>query len=125
MASRYNKTLAAAGMAVVSALIASFSSTPTGGATVWTNVAVAVATVVSVFTAPNVVSSPATKSLLATVSTVLTGAVTVLAAHHIGAGSWLQVGVAAVGALAVYVVPNASRPTLPAAPPAPAGPAIP
>ena len=116
MTLKYNKTFVATAMAAVLALIATFSTGQEPAS--WTNVAVGLAGVVAVFTAPNAPTGPSTKYWLAMLSAVLMAVVTQMSAqpHGAGAGSWLQVGVAAVGALAVYLVPNTTGGAVPAPP---------
>lgn len=73
------------------------------------NIAIAVVTAAAVFTGPNVAGARVTKSVLAVLGAVLTLAVNLIA-DGITASEWLQLLMAALGALGVYFIPNRPGP---------------
>lgn len=103
----YAKAIAAVVATVMSGVIAAMTGDATISPTEWISVAIMAAGALAVFTAPNVPGSTVTKMALAVVTAVLT-----LAVDLIGGGldltEWLQLGMAALGALGVYAVPNAA-----------------
>lgn len=103
---------AKAGAAVVATILAAVAAALTGDAVVdateWLNVAVLAVGALGVFAAPNVPGSSYTKSVLAVLSAVLVLAVNLIAGG-IDLSEWIQLGLAALGALGVYSVPNTSR----------------
>jgi hypothetical protein len=102
---RYSKALVAVLAAVVSAVVARWTSGAALDLTGWTNVAVAGAGALSVFIAPNIASSPATKAAIASVSALLTIVVTTIG-PTVASSAWWQVAVAVAGALGVYGIRN-------------------
>lgn len=101
----YAKALAAVLAAVLSAVAAAFTGDNYISPVEWINVAILGVSAASVFSAPNVPGARYTKAVLAVLAAVLTLAVNLIA-DGITVSEWLQLGVAAVGALSVYVVPN-------------------
>lgn len=118
---RYAKLIAQVVATVLAALLPYLTA---GGLTAvdWINVAVVGVGALAVFTGPNVPGAAVTKMVLSVLTAVL-----VLLVNLISGGvtlaEWLQLAMAALGALGVYAIPNAT--TLAAArhggdPPAPA-----
>lgn len=112
----YAKALATVLATVLSGVIASLTGDGAVSTSEWISVAILSAGALAVFTAPNVPGAPVTKAALAVITAVLT-----LAVQLIGDGSlasldvtaWLQLAMAALGALGVYAVPNARNEPLP------------
>lgn len=75
------------------------------------NIAVAVVTAAAVFTGPNVPGARITKFVLAVLGAVLTLAVNLIA-DGVTVSEWLQLAMAALGALGVYAVPNRQGPAV-------------
>lgn len=71
----------------------------------WINIAIAAAGALAVFAGPNVPGAMYTKSILAALTAGLTLA-TSLITDGITFSEWVQIGIAAIGALSVYAVPN-------------------
>jgi len=109
----YAKALAAVVATVLSGVIAALTGDGVVSTAEWINVAILAAGALAVFTAPNVPGAAYTKSALAVVTAVLT-----LAVQLIDGGldltEWLQLAMAALGALGVYAVPNSQ--SVPAGP---------
>lgn len=103
--SSYAKALAAVVATVLSGVVAALTGDNAVSAQEWVNVAILAAGAMSIFAAPNVPGAPVTKAVLAVVTAVLTLAVNLLAGG-LDVSEWLQLGVAALGALGVYAVPN-------------------
>lgn len=101
----YAKALAAVITTGLSGIIAGLTGDGVIDTAEWINVAILAAGAAAVFTAPNVPGARYTKSTLAVLTAVLT-----LAVNLIPGGmtltEWLQLGMAALGALGVYAVPN-------------------
>lgn len=100
---KYSKMLAQVAATILSAILV--VSTGGIGATEWVNVAIAGTGAAAVFAAPNVPGARYTKSILAVLAAVLT----VLTSAIIGgidSTEWIQIAVAALGALGVYALPN-------------------
>jgi hypothetical protein len=104
----YAKAIAAVLAAAASAVVAALTGDATVSTVEWINVAIATAGALSVFTAANVPGAEYTKSILAALTAALMLAVN-LVDGGLDVSEWLQLGLAALGALGVYVVPNASR----------------
>lgn len=104
----YAKAIAAVLAAAASAVVAALTGDATVSVVEWINVAIATAGALSVFTAANVPGAEYTKSILAALTAALMLAVN-LVDGGIDVSEWLQLGLAALGALGVYVVPNTSR----------------
>lgn len=103
---------AKAGAAVVATILAAVSAALTGDSVIdtteWLNVAVLAVGALGVFAAPNVPGARVTKAVLAVLSAVLVLAVNLIAGG-IDLSEWIQLGLAALGALGVYAVPNTTR----------------
>lgn len=104
----YAKAIAAVVATVLSGLVAALLDGVISPEE-WINVAILFAGACMVFTAPNVPGARYTKSALAVITAVLTLAVNLIPGG-ITMSEWLQFGVAALGALGVWGVPNASQP---------------
>lgn len=101
----YAKALAAVVVTVLAALAASLTGDNTISSAEWVNVAILAVGAGAVFAAPNVPGARYTKSILA----VLTAGLTVLVSAIVGGVSpteWIQIILAAAGAVGVYAVPN-------------------
>ena len=100
---------AKAGAAVVATVLAGVIAALTGdgviGAVEWINVAIVGVGALAVFAAPNVPGARYTKAVLAVLSAVLVLLVNLIT-DGITVSEWLQLGMAALGALGVYAVPN-------------------
>lgn len=101
----YAKALAAVVTTVLSAVVAALTGDNYIGAVEWINVATLAVGACAVFAAPNVPHARTTKAVLAVLTAVLVLS-TNLIADGITVSEWLQLGVAALGALGVYAVPN-------------------
>lgn len=102
---QYAKFFAAVVATVLTALSAALFGDNTISATEWVNVAIAGVGAAAVFAAPNVPGARYTKTVIA----VLTAVLTVLASAIVGGitvTEWIQIGLAALGAVGVYSVPN-------------------
>jgi 2-keto-3-deoxy-6-phosphogluconate aldolase len=104
--SQYSKAIAAVVASVLSALLSALTGDETISPTEWVNVAILGVGAVSVFAAPNVPGARYTKAALAVLTAILTLLVAVIADGAVSTSEWLQLGVAALGALGVYAVPN-------------------
>ena len=100
---------AKAGAQVVATILAGVAGALTGDqvidTTEWINVAILGVGALMVFTGPNVPGARATKAVLAVLAAVLVLAVNLIA-DGIDMSEWIQLGLAALGALGVYAVPN-------------------
>jgi 2-keto-3-deoxy-6-phosphogluconate aldolase len=97
----YGKAIAQVVATVLSAVLAAMVVDNVVSASEWVNVAVLGVGALGVFAAPNVPGAAFTKSILAAASAalvVLTSAIT----DGVQATEWLQMAVAALGALGVY-----------------------
>jgi len=101
----YAKALAAVVATILSGVIAALTGDSAISTTEWINVAILAAGALSVFTAANVPGAAITKAALAVITAVLMLAVN-LVAGGLDVTEWLQLGMAALGALGVYAVPN-------------------
>lgn len=102
---KYAKFFAIVLAAVLSAISAALVGDSIISPTEWVNVAILGVGAAAVFAGPNVPGAKYTKAILA----VLAAALTVLASVIIGGVSpaeWIQIVLAALGALGVYAVPN-------------------
>jgi hypothetical protein len=102
--------LGAAGVTLVSALSDGHVNTVEA-----IQIAIAVATAAGVYLAANVPQMVWAKTAIATVLAVLNLYVTYVAAGPITTAEWVNLGIAALTALGVYVVPNGSRAAVPRA----------
>jgi hypothetical protein len=97
------------GAAVVATILSGIVAALTGDAVIsdveWINIAIAGVGALAVFSAPNVPGAPVTKTVLAVLSAVLVLLVNLIA-DGVTISEWMQLGVAALGALGVYAVPN-------------------
>jgi 2-keto-3-deoxy-6-phosphogluconate aldolase len=101
----YAKLGAAVVATILSAIIAALTGDAVIGSTEWINIAIAGVGALAVFSAPNVPGAPVVKTILAVLSAVLVLLVNLIA-DGITISEWMQLGVAALGALGVFVVPN-------------------
>lgn len=102
----YSKALAAVVATVLSAVVAALSGDNFIDAQEWVNVAILAVGACGVFAAPNVPHSRYTKAVIAVLTAVLTLLVNMITGG-LDVSEVLQLGVAALGALGVYAVPNA------------------
>lgn len=101
----YAKALAAVVATVLSGVIAALTGDNYIGDVEWINVAILGVGSLAVFAGPNVPGSRYTKAVLAVLSAILVLLVNLIV-DGITVSEWLQLGVAALGALGVYSVPN-------------------
>jgi hypothetical protein len=102
----YGKSIAAVAAALVSAAVTALAGDQVIDAVEWVNIAIAGTTAAAVFAAPNVPGAQFTKSVLAVLGAVLM----LLTSHIVGgitATEWMQLLLAALGALGVYAAPYA------------------
>jgi len=103
---------AKAGAAVVATILSAIAAALTGDSVIdtteWLNVAVLAVGALGVFAAPNVPGARYTKAVLAVLSAVLVLAVNLIA-DGIDLSEWIQLGLAGLGALGVFAVPNTKR----------------
>lgn len=103
--SLYAKFFAAVVATVLSGVVAALYGDNTISPAEWVNIAIAAVGACAVFAAPNVPGARYTKSVLAVLAAVLTA----LASFIVGGVTtteWIQIAIAALGALGVYAVPN-------------------
>lgn len=97
------------GAAVVATILSAIIAALTGDAVIsdieWINIGIAGVGALAVFSAPNVPGAPVVKTILAVLSAVLVLLVNLIA-DGVTISEWMQLGVAALGALGVYAVPN-------------------
>jgi hypothetical protein len=96
-------------VAVLMAALISFQSLATDGVSVqdWASIAVAVLTAVGVYLIPNVPASLSwAKTAVAMLLAGAQAAVQVTTAGGITGAGWLTIGIAAIGVVSVYVMPN-------------------
>lgn len=105
----YGKAFAAVVAALVSAAVAAMAGDQVIDAVEWVNVAIAAVTAAAVFTAPNVPGAKYTKSILAVLGAVL-ALLTSFITDGVSATEWLQLLLAALGALGVYAAPYTFTP---------------
>jgi hypothetical protein len=100
---------AKAGAAVVATILSGVVAALTGDAVIsdveWINIAIVGVGALAVFASPNVPGARVSKAILAVLSAVLVLLVNLIA-DGITISEWMQLGVAALGALGVYAVPN-------------------
>jgi hypothetical protein len=101
----YAKAGAAVVATVLSAVIAALTGDAVIGDVEWINIAIAGVGALAVFTGPNVPGARVTKAVLAVLSAVLVLLVNLIV-DGVTISEWMQLGVAALGALGVYSVPN-------------------
>lgn len=102
---KYTKFFAIVVATVLSGILAALTGDSVISPTEWVNVAILGVGACAVFAGPNIPGSAYTKSVLA----VLTAVLTVLASVILGGIStteWIQIAMAALGALGVYALPN-------------------
>lgn len=100
----YAKLVAAVIAAGLSAAVAALTDGTIGqGEAI--NIAIVVVGACAVFAAPNVPGAPVTKAVIAVLTAVLTLAASLIT-DGLNLSDWLQLAVAALGALGVYAVPN-------------------
>lgn len=100
----YGKSIAMLLATAMSLAVAALASDHVVTPTEWINIAIGVVTAASVFAAPNVPGARYTKLVLAVLGAVLALAVNLLAGG-IDTSEWMQLGLAAFGALGVYAAP--------------------
>lgn len=100
----YGKAFAAVAAALISAAVAALAGDQNIDPVEWVNIAIAGTTAAAVFAAPNVPGARYTKSVLAVLGAVLMLLTSVIT-DGIAATEWLQLLLAALGALGVYAVP--------------------
>jgi len=101
----YLKAIAAVVVTVLSAILAATMGNSAIDPTEWVNVAIAGVSACLVFAAPNVPGANVTKAIVA----VLLAGLTVAASAIVGGityTEWIQIAVAAAGAVGVYALPN-------------------
>lgn len=100
----YGKSIAALVATLLSAILASLAGDQMISSAEWVNVAIAGVGAAAVFAAPNVPGANYTKSILAVLAAIL-----VVLNSSISDGvsneEWLQMALAALGALGVYAAP--------------------
>jgi hypothetical protein len=101
----YAKALAAVVATVLSAVVAALTGDGVIGDVEWINIAISGVGALAVFAGPNVPGARITKLVLAALSAVLVLAVNLIV-DGVTVSEWLQLGMAALGALGVYAVPN-------------------
>src|ERR1051326_6589953 len=101
----YAKALAAVLTTVLAGVVSALTGDNFVGPVEWINIAILAVGACGVFAAPNVPGARVTKAVLAVLSAVLVLAVNLIV-DGITVSEWLQLGVAAVGALGVFAVPN-------------------
>lgn len=105
----YAKSVAAVIATVLTAIIAALVGDAAISAVEWVNVAIAGVGAAAVFASPNVPGARYTKSILAVLSAVLMLLTSVIV-DGITMTEWLQIAVAALGALGVYAAPYTFSP---------------
>jgi peptidoglycan/LPS O-acetylase OafA/YrhL len=101
----YAKALAAVVATVLSGVVAALTGDNVIGNVEWINIAILGVGALAVFTGPNVPGARITKAVLAVLSAVLVLLVNLIV-DGVTISEWMQLGVAALGALGVYAVPN-------------------
>ncbi len=101
----YAKALAAVGATILSGVVAALTGDNHVSPVELVNVAILAVGACAVFAAPNVPGARYVKAVLAVLSAVLVLLVNIIA-DGVTVSEWLQLGVAALGALGVYAVPN-------------------
>lgn len=101
----YAKMGAAVVATVLSGLVAALTGDQVVDDVEWINLAILAVFALAVFTAPNVPGARYTKAALAVLAAVLTLLVNLIA-DGITISEWMQLGVAALGALGVLSIPN-------------------
>lgn len=101
----YGKALAAVVATIISAVVAALTGDEHVSAVEWINVCIMAVGAAAVFTAPNVPGARFTKSILAVLAAVLTLLASAIT-DGITTTEWLQMGLAALGALGVYAMPG-------------------
>lgn len=101
----YAKAILAVVATILSALVAALSGDNSISDIELINVAIIAVGSLAVFAAPNVPGARYTKSVLAVLTAVLTLLVNLIV-DGVTVSEWIQLGVAALGALGIYAVPN-------------------
>jgi peptidoglycan/LPS O-acetylase OafA/YrhL len=107
----YAKALAAVAATILSGVVAALTGDNFISDVEWINVGILAVGACAVFAAPNVPGSRYTKLVLAVLSAVLVLLVNLIV-DGVTVSEWLQLGVAALGALGVFAVPNSSEAVL-------------
>ncbi|HEV2781363.1 MAG TPA: hypothetical protein VGX25_18425 [Actinophytocola sp.] len=105
----YSKALAALVAAVLAAIVPALSGDNRIDATEWVNVAILTLGAAAVFAAPNVPGARYTKVVLAVLTAAATAAASLIS-DGISLTDWLQLALAALGALGVYQLPYSPNP---------------
>jgi len=105
----YAKTFAAIAATVFSAGVAALTGDNHISAQEWINVSIAFVAAVGVFYVPNAPNAPVAKAVVAALSAALALAVNFIVGG-IDLSEWLQLALAALGAVGVYGVSNAPGP---------------
>ena len=100
----YGKSIAAVVAALLSAAVAAMIGDAVISSVEWVNVAIAGTGAAAVFAAPNVPGARYTKSVLAVLAAVLMLLTSVIT-DGITPTEWMQLALAALGALGVYAAP--------------------
>jgi hypothetical protein len=103
----YAKAFTAVVATILSAVAAALTGDGSISAVEWVNVAVLAVGSAGVFAAPNVPGAAFTKSVLAVLTAVLTLLTSVIT-DGIATTEWLQLALAALGAVGVFAVPNSA-----------------
>lgn len=101
----YAKAGAAVVATILSGVVAALTGDNTIGDVEWINIAILGVGALGIFAAPNVPGARVTKAVLAVLSAVLMLLVNLIV-DGVTLSEWMQLGVAALGALGVYAVPN-------------------
>lgn len=107
----YAKSVLAVVVAGISAAIVALTGDNSFSDVELINIAIAVVTAAAVFAGPNVPGARVTKMVLAVLGAVLTLAVNLIV-DGVTLSEWLQLAVAAAGAIGVYAVPNSPGPNV-------------
>lgn len=102
---KYTKFIAIVAATVLSAVLTALTGDSVISPVEWVNIAIIGVGALGVFAAPNVPGAAYTKSILAVLTavlTVLTSAIT----GGISSSEFIQIAIAALGALGVYALPN-------------------
>ena len=100
----YLKSIGMLAATALSLIVAALVGDNTVTGVEWLTVGTTLATAASVFAAPNVPGARYTKVILAIIGAVLTASTTFLT-DGITLSEWLQIGLAALGAVGVYAAP--------------------
>lgn len=105
----YAKMFAQVGATILAAVIAALTGDQAIGVDEWLIIATVGVGAAAVFTGPNIAGAPITKVVLSVLAAIL-GALVSAITGGITVTEWLMLGMAALGALGVYAVPNTASP---------------